>query len=131
LLPGGNRVHRRQAKTITRIPIFRKNPSHTYWEEAGGIASEAVGIRIRRWSFLSTHSEASLCTNDCPARCEKFAQDNLFGPLGVEDFVWVSDAEGHLLGDSQLSLTPRNMAKIGLLYLNGGRLGDRQIVSES
>lgn len=59
-----------------------------------------------------------------------FAQRNLFDPLRIKDYRWVSDADGYLEGATSLSLTARDMAKIGALYLQRGRWGDKQIVSE-
>jgi CubicO group peptidase (beta-lactamase class C family) len=62
---------------------------------------------------------------------ERFAQDELFNPLRIGNYDWLSDAAGHLFGETHLKLTARDMAKIGLLYLQHGRWKDRQIVSES
>jgi CubicO group peptidase (beta-lactamase class C family) len=59
-----------------------------------------------------------------------FAREHLFGPLGINNYNWISDYQGHLLGESGLYMTARDMAKIGLLYLRRGRWGDQQIVSE-
>ncbi len=56
-----------------------------------------------------------------------FAEQNLFGPLGITDFTWIADSNGSLDADA-LALTARDMARIGLLYLRDGRWGDRQIV---
>jgi CubicO group peptidase (beta-lactamase class C family) len=61
---------------------------------------------------------------------EQFAKEKLFRPLGIERYSWTADYEGNLLGGSGLFMTARDMARIGLLYLRGGRWGDRQIVSE-
>jgi CubicO group peptidase (beta-lactamase class C family) len=61
---------------------------------------------------------------------EHFAQENLFGPLKISNYNWVTDSEEHLIGSDALSLTARDMAKIGILYLRHGRWGDRQIVSD-
>jgi CubicO group peptidase (beta-lactamase class C family) len=61
---------------------------------------------------------------------ERFAREKLFQPLGIERYAWTADYEGNLLGGSGLFMTARDMARIGLLYLRGGRWGDRQIVSE-
>jgi CubicO group peptidase (beta-lactamase class C family) len=61
---------------------------------------------------------------------ERFAQQNLFDHLQIDDLSWVSDAEGNLMGETGLFLTARDMAKIGILYLQHGRWGDKQIVSE-
>jgi CubicO group peptidase (beta-lactamase class C family) len=61
---------------------------------------------------------------------ERFAQQNFFDPLQIDNLSWVSDAEGNLMGETDLFLTARDMAKIGILYLQHGRWGDKQIVSE-
>jgi CubicO group peptidase (beta-lactamase class C family) len=60
---------------------------------------------------------------------DRFARENLFRPLGIENYVWDSDAEGHLIGDTDLFLTARDMAKIGLLYLQQGLWNGASIVS--
>jgi CubicO group peptidase (beta-lactamase class C family) len=61
----------------------------------------------------------------------RFAQRSLFEPLDIKDVAWISDAEGHLIGDSGLNLTAREMAKIGLLYLQQGQWRGKPVVSES
>jgi CubicO group peptidase (beta-lactamase class C family) len=61
----------------------------------------------------------------------RFAQRSLFGPLQIDRVGWSADAEGHLIGDTGLRLTARDMAKIGLLYLRKGLWKDRRIISES
>jgi CubicO group peptidase (beta-lactamase class C family) len=60
-----------------------------------------------------------------------FAQQKLLDPLQITNYDWISDTEGHLHGEDGLSLTARDMAKIGMLYLRDGRWGDRQIVSDT
>jgi CubicO group peptidase (beta-lactamase class C family) len=60
-----------------------------------------------------------------------FAKQKLFEPLHIENYTWHSDAEGHLHGERGLSLTARDMAKIGILYLQHGRWGDVQVVSDA
>lgn len=58
-----------------------------------------------------------------------FADDALFGPLGIQNYRWARfddeqkvDTGGHLL------LTPQAMAKVGILVLNEGRWGTKQLV---
>ncbi len=58
-----------------------------------------------------------------------FAEQNLFHPLGITNFNWLADGNGYLIGADGLSLTARDMVKIGLLYLGRGRWNDQQIVS--
>ncbi|HMN29243.1 MAG TPA: serine hydrolase, partial [Caldilineaceae bacterium] len=60
-----------------------------------------------------------------------FAQQNLFQPLGIEDVIWPSDAQGYNHGWGDLHLHPRDMAKIGYLWLNHGEWAGKQIVSRA
>ncbi len=53
----------------------------------------------------------------------------LFGPLGITARRWPSDPQGINVGGAELKLTPRDMAKFGYLYLNGGTWSGDQIVS--
>ena len=57
-----------------------------------------------------------------------FAAANLFSPLGIRDFGWLDDFTGHTQGGTGLELLPVDMAKIGQVYLNGGKWQGRQIV---
>lgn len=58
-----------------------------------------------------------------------FARQNLFEPLGIREVYWQSDPQGHSHGWGDLYLTPRDAAKIGYLWLNGGVWEGKQIVS--
>jgi CubicO group peptidase (beta-lactamase class C family) len=60
-----------------------------------------------------------------------FASQNLFAPLGFDDVYWTSDPQGYSFGSGDLSLFPRDAAKIGYLWLNDGVWDGRQIVSAS
>jgi len=59
-----------------------------------------------------------------------FARQHLFKPLGIRDVIWPADPQGLSHGWGDIRLHPRDMAKIGLLWLNRGRWEGRQIVSE-
>ncbi len=58
-----------------------------------------------------------------------FADQYLFGPLGITSRGWLPDPHGVSFGGSDLALRPRDMAKIGLLYINNGTWDTQQIVS--
>ena len=62
---------------------------------------------------------------------EAFADQNLFQPLGISDYRWDKDAQGIPIGGWGLGLTPRQMAKLGYLYLHQGNWNGRQIISSS
>jgi len=58
-----------------------------------------------------------------------FARSSLFEPLGIHDAVWPVDPNGINHGWGDLHLHPRDMAKLGYLWLNHGRWDGKQIVS--
>lgn len=59
---------------------------------------------------------------------QAYATERLFKPLGIADLRWRQDPQGVPVGGFGLALQPRDMAKIGQLYLRGGRWEDRQLV---
>lgn len=60
-----------------------------------------------------------------------FAEEALFAPLGISDFSWETDPDGTPIGGWGLFLTPRDMAKLGYLYLHAGEWDGRQVVSST
>ena len=60
----------------------------------------------------------------------EFARQNLFEPLGIQDFAWDLSSEQIAIGGWGLNLTSRDMARIGLLYLHKGNWFGRQLISE-
>lgn len=61
----------------------------------------------------------------------EFADEALFGPLGITNYIWESTNDGLTLGSIGLWLTPRDMAKIGLLMANHGLWNGTELVSQS
>ncbi len=64
-------------------------------------------------------------------RLDAFARDVLFEPLGIADWQWSAGSDGVPSAASGLRLTARDLARIGHLLLDHGRVGDRQIVPEA
>jgi hypothetical protein len=60
-----------------------------------------------------------------------FARRELFEPLGIRDIAWPADPRGNTHGWGDLQMHPRDMAKLGQLFLQRGRWGQRQIVPET
>lgn len=52
----------------------------------------------------------------------------LFGPLGIENPVWVANKQGITIGGVGLSLRTEDIAKFGQLYLQKGNWNGKQIV---
>jgi CubicO group peptidase (beta-lactamase class C family) len=60
---------------------------------------------------------------------EAYADTVLFGPLGIERGRWRETPQGDAIGGYGLYLTPRDMARLGLLYLQEGRWDGKRLLS--
>ncbi len=60
-----------------------------------------------------------------------FADKYLFSPLGIKNYLWIHDSAFNYHGGFTIFLRPRALARIGQMVLDGGRVKDQQIVSQS
>ena len=83
------------------------------------------------WCYDSPgmHILSAILTEATGMTESEFARANLFEPLGITDFIWETDPQGYTHGWGDLHLRPRDAAKLGLLFLNGGAWNGQQIVS--
>lgn len=63
-------------------------------------------------------------------RIDEYAEEHLFSPLGIENYHWVKSPKGVPHTGRGLFMTPRDLAKVGLLLMNEGRWSGQQIVPE-
>lgn len=75
-----------------------------------------------------SHLLSSILTKLTGRTALDFAREKLFGPLGIEDVVWRHDPQGISAGGYGLYLQPRDMAKIGHLYLRNGAWEGKQVL---
>jgi CubicO group peptidase (beta-lactamase class C family) len=87
----------------------------TTWHYCGG-ATALLGRLIERGSGRAL---------------QEFARTSLFEPLGIERFEWTTGSDGVALAASGLRLAPRDLARIGQVVLEGGRLADVTLVPGS
>ena len=73
---------------------------------------------------------SKIIKNKTGQSAEKFAEENLFNPLGITKWKWETIADEITNTGWGLSLHPVNMAMFGYLYLKNGVLSGKQIVSE-
>jgi CubicO group peptidase (beta-lactamase class C family) len=59
---------------------------------------------------------------------EDYAKEKLFAPLGITAYHWRSDPQGLSIGADTLALRPRDMAKIGYLYLRHGEWEGKRLL---
>lgn len=90
----------------------------------------APGERFRYSSGL-THVLSALLTRETHMSTRDFGVRYLFGPLGIWDFTWQYDWQMYYTGGWGMDVMPRDLAKLGYLYLHDGQWEDRQVVPAS
>ncbi len=93
---------------------LRADPGTTFIYNNG--AAHVLGAAIAR------ATDAPLAT---------FAEEHLFGPLGIDDYRWPTDPDGNPLGYGHLELRPCDLLRLGQLYLDGGLVGSSRVVPKS
>ena len=83
-----------------------------------------------RYDGIGSDLLSVVLTQVIKQRAADFAKRKLFDPLNIDKYTWYADTDGYLHGEFGFYLTARDMAKIGILYLQHGRWGNAQIVSE-
>ena len=83
------------------------------------------------YNTFQTHLLSAIITKATEKSTLKYAQDNMCRHMGIDIDDWEQGPQGYYFGGNSMHFTPREMATLGLLYLNGGRLNDVQIVPSS
>ncbi|OFD45832.1 6-aminohexanoate-dimer hydrolase [Bacillus mycoides] len=103
-----------------------------------------------KYSSAGAHLLSAIITSVTGKSAREFANEYLFQPIGMREIPnynmkafgfhdlfgkdvkgWVHDPNGISAGGWGLTLTARDMAKFGRLYLNKGIYGGKQILSKS
>jgi len=77
-----------------------------------------------------SHILSEIIQRTSNTRTDSFAVEHLFQHIGIKNFKWFVEPNGVPAGGHGMSLTARNMAKFGYLYLKMGKWGNKQIVPE-
>ena len=85
------------------------------------------GARFNYSTGVSHVMSAALTEATGISVCE-FAHRFLFEPLGIEVEFWGLDPQSYFTGGHSVSMTARELARFGQLYLNEGRWSGEQIV---
>ena len=87
-----------------------------------------------RWYYNGglTQVLAGLIQRLTGKRLDEFAEETLFGPLGITDYEWLGStawsADESPSAASGLRLRARDLAKVGSLFLHGGVWKGRQVI---
>ncbi|MEJ2310796.1 MAG: serine hydrolase [Gemmatimonadales bacterium] len=83
------------------------------------------------YSTGNSHLVSAILTRSTGMSTKAFAQRYLFDPLGITPPAWDRDPQGFYLGGNNMALSPRDLLKIGELYLTGGSWDGRRILPEA
>jgi CubicO group peptidase (beta-lactamase class C family) len=83
------------------------------------------------YSTGTSHLLSAILTKATRRSTWAFAQDALARPLGITLARWPRDPQGIYFGGNEMLMTPRQMIRMGELYLNRGRAGGKEVVSSS
>ena len=75
------------------------------------------------------HILSAILTEATGVKALDFGQENLFGPMGIQEVIWPADPQGFNYGWGDVYLYPQDAAKIGYLWLHKGAWDGEQIVS--
>jgi len=76
----------------------------------------------------NSHLVSAIITKLTRMSAWDYAKARLFGPLGITASYWRHDPEGVTTGGNGLSMLPRDMAKIGYLYLRNGEWEGKRLL---
>ncbi len=101
-----------------------------------------------QYSTAGAHLLSAIITRTTGMCAREFANERLFRPLGMKEISdhemksfkledvfgknmtgWIKDPQGNTTGGWGLTLTPRDMARFGFLYINRGIWGNTQVIS--
>ena len=80
------------------------------------------------YSTGNSHLLSAILTRATRQTTHAFARDQLAKPLGIELPRWTRDPQGIFMGGNQMLLSAHALLRIGELYRNRGRHGERQVV---
>ena len=82
------------------------------------------------YSYNSTNSQmiSEIVSTAVGTPLDMFAEETLFGPIGIREYHWKRSPEGFSDTAGGLYLRPRDLARFALLYLRGGEWNGTQII---
>lgn len=109
------------------------------WAESGNLVEASINLKLQdtpgtgfTYSSANTQLLSASLTEIIDEPLRDYAQRNLFSPLGIQptDWSWGVDDHGYYLGGWGMNLRPRDVARVGYLYLNDGYWDGKQVISK-
>ena len=84
-----------------------------------------------RYDSFGTYMLSALVSKLTGKSVVDFLQDKLFAPLNIKTPFYVKDSLGISIGYTGMRMRLRDLAKVGLTFLNGGRWEGQQLIPEA
>jgi CubicO group peptidase (beta-lactamase class C family) len=124
---------RKRAITIRHLLDMRSGLECNDWN-SGSRGNEERMYQVRDWvGFIldlpmANDPGAVASSWRSGMALDAYAAAYLFGPLGIAQTSWRRSPDGNATGGGGLKLRPRDAAKFGVLYLNGGLWNGTRVV---
>jgi CubicO group peptidase (beta-lactamase class C family) len=119
----------------TSLPYSDPRNSETAMDDAADryryiLERKVVDMPGTRWTYCggATALLARIIARGSGRTLHQFARDNLFEPLGMGPTEWATGADREPFAASGARMSVRDLARIGVMMLHAGRLGERTIV---
>jgi CubicO group peptidase (beta-lactamase class C family) len=132
---------RKQAITIEHLLTMRSGLDSTSGSEYGRWVTSGNWVRYAlnrpmvsdpgtsmEYSTGTSHILSAILTKATKRSTHQFAAETLAKPIGITLARWTRDPQGTYFGGNEMLMTPRQMIRLGELYLNRGRAGPQQVV---
>lgn len=133
--PDKKKISIRHMLTMTSGLDWTEDSTESQIEKASNWVQAILGRSLvsvpgttYNYSTGNTHVVSAVLQRATRMSICQFAHQYLFAPMGITAEHWGRDPRGIFSGGYNLYLTPREMAKFGLLYLHDGRWGGRPLV---
>ena len=92
---------------------------------------DALKEEVFSYGNFSSHLAMQVLNAVVPGGAEKFIREEFLGKLSITNYAWQLGPAGLPEGGWRMSMTSRDMAKIGLIALNEGKWNGKQFISEA
>ncbi len=125
----------RHLLTMTHGLAWKENESERFLNRSRDWVADILSLPISNepgtlfhYSTGVSHVMSAVLTEATGMSACEFAHRYLFEPLGIEAEFWGVDPKGYFTGGHSLSMTAREMARFGQLFLQEGRWQGEEVV---
>lgn len=120
-------IKQRRSRTGPKRFIFLEQDFNAFMKEQ---ALDTIPGAVWSYSNEGTQILAPVIQKACGMEVEACFQKKLFQPLGMDSTSLFRDPSGNAVVFGGAKTTLRDISKIGLLMLNGGKLKGKRLISE-